>query len=115
MEERPPQGGAAAPAGQREEGQEAAAGWGGLRGCWPARTGRLLGNVKSGVSLGKPVRLGRPYSFRLYSSGHRLSSLIHLVSSIFLRPSFSPTPQSSLRLTQQAGTQQRTEELRGSP
>lgn len=38
-----PQGGAAAPTGQREEGQEAAIGWGGFQGCWSVKISHPAG------------------------------------------------------------------------
>lgn len=92
----PPQGGAAVLTGWKEEGQEAAAGWGGFQGCWSVKTDHLLRDQSQGLSLDRQLT-------------YRLSEFYPMVSFFpILTAHFMP-------LTQQAGTQQRAKKLGGSP
>lgn len=82
----PPQGGAAVLTGWKEEGQEAAAGWGGFQGCWSVKTDHLLRDQSQALQV--------------LPDGQGFFPV--------LTAYFMP-------LTQQAGTQQRAKKLGGSP
>ena len=93
----PPQGGAAVLTGWKEEGQEAAAGWGGFQGCWSVKTDHLLRDQSQGLSQDRQLTL---QALQVLPDGQSFFPV--------LTAHFMP-------LTQQAGTQQRAKKLGGSP